>query len=207
MADSALGPFISARDSNWAAAMPIRGKIINALKHPIEDILDNEEVRDIIKVCGCGILDHVNLAKFRYGKVAFAADADPDGKAIICLLLVLFYVLMPELIRAGKVYWAVFPLYEITYNGKKELVYTEEEHDSILSKYPNAKVERNKGLGEMDDETFAEAAFGENARLVRFTIEDAIAAKDILETLLGEKNEERTDYIFSHVDFNEVDGE
>lgn len=205
--DSALGSFTAARDSTYVAAMPIRGKIINALKHPLDEVLDNEEVKDIIKVCGCGILDKINISKLRYGRVAFAADADPDGLAIVCLLLALFYRLMPELITAGKVYWARFPLYEITFNGKTVYAYDEEEHDQILKEHPTAKTERNKGLGEMDADVFEEVAFGENARLVKFTIEDAIAAQDILETLLGNRNEDRTKYIFENVDFSKVDGE
>ena len=103
--------------------MPIRGKIINALKNPLEEVLDNEEVKDIAKACGCGILNKINIKKLRYGKICFAADADPDGYSIVCLLLVLFYKIMPELIKAGKVYWAQFPLYEITVNNNKLFAY------------------------------------------------------------------------------------
>lgn len=143
--DSALGSFTAARDSTYIAAMPIRGKIINAMKNPLEDVLENEEVRDIAKACGCGILDKVNIKKLRYGKIAFAADADPDGYAIVCLLLVLFYKLMPELIKAGKIYWAQFPLYEVNINGKNVFAYDDEELTSILKSHPNARYDRNKG--------------------------------------------------------------
>ena len=205
--DSALGSFVQARDSTRVAAMPIRGKIINAMKNPIEDVLDNEEVKDIAKACGCGILDKVNLAKLRYGKVCFAADADPDGYSIVCLLLVLFYKLMPELIKAGKIYWAQFPLYEITVGKQTFLAYDDAEAAPILKKYPKATLSRNKGLGEMDADIFAEAAFGPEARLVQFTMKDAEAAEQMLETLLGNRNAERTDYIFSNVDFSTVEGE
>ena len=205
--DSALGAFTLSRDSTYVAAMPIRGKIINALKNPLEEVLDNEEVKDIAKACGCGILNKINIKKLRYGKICFAADADPDGYSIVCLLLVLFYKIMPELIKAGKVYWAQFPLYEITVNNNKLFAYDDEEAAQILKKYPNAHLDRNKGLGEMDPDAFAEAAFGPDSRLVQFTINDAIEAENILETLLGKRNAERTKYIFENIDFSVVEGE
>lgn len=205
--DSALGSFTLSRDSTYVAAMPIRGKIINALKNPLEEVLDNEEVKDIAKACGCGILNKVNVNKLRYGKICFAADADPDGFSIVCLLLTLFYCLMPDLIKAGKVYWAQFPLYEVTVNGKKMFAYDDSELEPLLKKFPNAHVDRNKGLGEMDPDAFAEAAFGPDARLIQFSMEDATAAHQILETLLGKRNEERTQYIFENIDFSVVDGE
>lgn len=205
--DSALGAFTASRDSTYIAAMPVQGKIINALKNPLEKVLENEEVQDITKACGCGILDKVNINKLRYGKIAFAADADPDGKAIVCLLIVLFYVLMPELIKAGKIYWAQFPLYEVTANNKVLLAYDDDELAEILSKYPNAKYDRNKGLGEMDTEVFAEAAYGENARLVQITMEEVEDAFYMVNLLLGKDNKERSKYIFENVDFKEVEGE
>lgn len=140
-----MGSFTLARDSEYVAAMPVRGKIINALKHPIEQVLENAEVQDVIKACGCGIFEKTNVQKLRYGKVCFAADADPDGKAIVCLLLVLFYVLMPQLIEAGKIFWAQFPLYEITTPHGKQFAYDEAELEMVLKQYPKATVERNKG--------------------------------------------------------------
>lgn len=205
--DSALGSFTASRDSEYVAAIPVRGKIINALKNVLEKVLENEEVQDIIKALGCGILDKVNLKKLRYGKIGLAADADPDGLDIICLLIVLFYVLMPEVISAGKLFWAQFPLYEITVNKQLIFAYDDDELKTILEKYPNATYTRNKGLGEMDPDTFALAAFGEDARLVQVTMEDAEEASRILNTLLGTNIAERTKYIFDNVDFSAVDGE
>lgn len=205
--DSALGSFTASRDSEYVAAIPVRGKIINALKNVLEKVLENEEVQDIIKALGCGILEKVNLKKLRYGKIGLAADADPDGLDIICLLIVLFYVLMPEVISAGKLFWAQFPLYEITANKQLIFAYDDDELKVILEKYPNATYTRNKGLGEMDPDTFALAAFGEDARLVQITMEDAEEASRILNTLLGTNIAERTKYIFDNVDFSAVDGE
>lgn len=205
--DSALGSFTNSRDSEYVAAIPVRGKVINALKNALDEVLENQEVQDIAKALGCGILDKVNIKKLRYGKVAIAADADPDGFDIVCLLLVLFYVLMPEVIIAGKLYWAQFPLYEVTIGKELVFAYDDEELEQIVAKHPGAVYTRNKGLGEMDPDVFALAAYGENARLIQFTIEDAEEAARILNILLGKENEERTDYIFSHVDFSMVDGE
>ena len=205
--DSALGSFTLSRDSEYVAAIPVRGKIINALKNTLEEVLANEEVQDIAKAAGCGILDKVNLKKLRYGKFAIAADADPDGFDIVCLILVLFYVLMPEVILEGKLFWAQFPLYEVTVNKQLIFAYDDAELEEILKKHPNVTYTRNKGLGEMDPDTFALAAFGEDARLIQFTMEDAVEAAKILNTLLGTDITGRTDYIFSHVDFSVVDGE
>ena len=205
--DSALGSFTASRDSTYVAAMPIRGKIINALKNTLEEVLDNEEVKDIAKACGCGILGKTNVKKLRYGKICFAADADPDGYAIVCLLLTLFYKLMPELIKEGKIYWAQFPLYEVYANKTRMFAYDDNDLANIVKKYPNARYDRNKGLGEMDADAFAEAAFGPDARLVQFTMNDAIAAQDILETLLGKRNKERSEFIFNNVDFSVIEGE
>lgn len=205
--DSALGSFTNSRDSEYVAAIPVRGKVINALKNTLDDVLENEEVQDISKALGCGILDKVNIKKLRYGKIAIAADADPDGFDIVCLILVLFYVLMPEIIQEGKLYWAQFPLYEVSIGKKMIFAYNDEELEEIIRKNPNATYTRNKGLGEMDPDTFALAAYGEDARLLQFTIEDAEEAARILNVLLGKENEQRTEYIFNHVDFSIVDGE
>ena len=201
--DSAAGSVKLARNSDFVAVMPIRGKIINALKNPIDEVLDNEEVKAINKIMGCGLLDKINLSKLRYGKIFFAADADPDGYSIICLLLALFYRLWPELIEEGKVYWAQFPLYEVTVGNKIYFAYDDEE----LKKYPTGKVARNKGLGEMDPDSFERAAFSDEARAIQFTMEDAAEADEIINTLLGKENEKRTKYIFDNVDFKEVEGE
>ena len=139
--DSALSPFENTRDSRYVAVLPIRGKIINALKNPIEDVLDNVEVKDIIKILGCGIEDKCNVAKLRYGKIVFATDADPDGYAIACLLLTLFYRLMPSLIHEGKIHWVQMPLYEVIVGKKIYFAYDDDE----LAKLPKGEVNRNKG--------------------------------------------------------------
>lgn len=205
--DSALGPFTASRDSERVAAIPIRGKIINALKNALEKVLENEEVCDIFKTIGTGILKNFNIKKLRYGKIIFAADADPDGFDIKCLLTALFYLLTPDLIREGHIYWAEFPLYEISNAGKIKFAYDDAELAEVLSKYPKAVYTRNKGLGEMDTDLFAEAAFGEDARVIQCTMDDAENCARMVELLMGEDTTTRSEYIFANVDFSVVDGE
>ena len=205
--DSALGPFTASRDSERVAAIPIRGKIINALKNALEKVLENEEVCDIFKTIGTGILKNFNIKRLRYGKIIFAADADPDGFDIKCLLTALFYLLAPDLIREGHIYWAEFPLYEISNAGKIKFAYDDAELAEVLSKYPKAVYTRNKGLGEMDTDLFAEAAFGEDARIIQCTMDDAENCARMVELLMGEDTTTRSEYIFANVDFSVVDGE
>lgn len=199
--DSAKGSVDGARDSDFVATFAIRGKIINALKNPIDEVLDNEEVKNIIRALGCGIQEKCNPKKMRYGKVVFAADADPDGYSIVCLLLTLFYVLMPQLIEEGRVYWLQMPLYEIEVGSKTYFAYDDDE----LMRAPKGKVNRNKGLGEMDEDVFAEAAFGENARSIQFTMDDAAGAMEMMDILLGKNNKARKEYIFNNLDFTGVE--
>ena len=201
--DAAAGSVKRARNSDFVAVMPIRGKIINALKNPIDEVLANEEVKAINMAMGCGLLDKINTSKLRYGKIFYAADGDADGYSIVCLLLALFYRLWPDLIREGRVYWAQFPLYEVTVGNKVHFAYDAEE----LKKFPNGKVSRNKGLGEMDPDEFERAAFSDEARAIQFTMEDAEEANNIMDILLGKENEARTEYIFKNVDFKVVEGE
>ena len=201
--DAAAGSVKRARNSDFVAVMPIRGKIINALKNPIDEVLANEEVKAINMAMGCGLLDKINTSKLRYGKIFYAADGDADGYSIVCLLLALFYRLWPDLIREGRVYWAQFPLYEVTVGNKVHFAYDAEE----LKKFPNGKVSRNKGLGEMDPDEFERAAFSDEARAIQFTMEDAEEANNIMNILLGKENEARTEYIFKNVDFKVVEGE
>ena len=199
--DSALGTVVSARDSKYMAGMPIRGKIISALKHKIEDVLENTEVQDIIKALGCGILDKVNLEKLRYGKICIMADADVDGLSIQVLLLTLFYKLMPKLLKEGKVYTTQAPLYKIDKGEKVWYTYTEEEQNRF-GKPSGANLTRFKGLGEMTAKDLRNTIFSqENGRLLQMTIEDGMAAASMFELLMGEDVEPRRKYIFENLDF------
>lgn len=202
--DSALGTVVSARDSKYIAGMPIRGKIISALKHKIEDVLENAEVQDIIKALGCGILDRVDTNKLRYGKVCIMADADVDGLSIQVLLLTLFYKLMPKLLKEGKVYATQAPLYKIDKGDKVWYTYTEEEQTKF-GKPSGATLTRFKGLGEMTAKDLRNTIFSEeNGRLLQMTIEDGARAAQMFELLMGEDVEPRRQYIFKNLDFTKL---
>lgn len=202
--DSALGTVVSARDSKYIAGMPIRGKIISALKHKIEDVLENAEVQDIIKALGCGILDRVDTSKLRYGKVCIMADADVDGLSIQVLLLTLFYKLMPKLLKEGKVYATQAPLYKIDKGDKIWYTYTEEEQTKF-GKPSGATLTRFKGLGEMTAKDLRNTIFSEeNGRLLQMTIEDGARAAQMFELLMGEDVEPRRQYIFKNLDFTKL---
>lgn len=199
--DSALGTVVSARDSKYMAGLPIRGKIVSALKHKIEDILENNEVQDIIKALGCGIFEKTNLEKLRYGKICIMADADVDGASITVLLLTLFYKIMPKLLKEGKIYAVKSPLYKIDKGDNVWYTYTEEEQKSF--KKPNGSIiTRFKGLGELSAKDLKNTVFSpENGRFLQMTIEDGIAAASMFELLMGEDVEPRRKYIFENLDF------
>ena len=138
---SAKGALVKARNSETTACFDLRGKIINALKNPIEKVAANEEVKQLHIALGCGIGDKFNIKKLRYGKIVIMADMDKDGYDIVCLVLTFFYHYYPELIKTGKVYWGVTPLFKVEYKGKKYFAYNEKE----LKTLPKGDVTRLKG--------------------------------------------------------------
>lgn len=179
-------------------------KIISALKHKIEDVLENTEVQDIIKALGCGILDKVNMEKLRYGKICIMADADVDGLSISVLLLTLFYKIMPKLLKEGKIYATQAPLYKIDKGDKVWYTYTEEEQTKF-GKPSGASLTRFKGLGEMTAKDLRNTIFSEeNGRLLQMTIEDGFKASQMFELLMGEDVEPRRNYIFENLDFTKL---
>jgi len=201
---SAIGTVVNGRDSKYMAGLPIRGKIISALKNNIEDVLENEEVIDIIKALGCGIFEKVNLEKLRYGKICIMADADVDGLSISVLLLTLFYKLMPKLLYSGKVYATQPPLYKITKGKDVWYTYTEEEQ-SAFKKSSGIQITRFKGLGEMTSEDLRNTIFSmTNGRYLQMTIEDGAAATNMFELLMSDDVEPRRNYIFENLDFSEL---
>ncbi|MEM4385423.1 MAG: toprim domain-containing protein [Candidatus Anstonellales archaeon] len=162
--DSALGSCKLARNAEFQAIMPIRGKIINCLKGDITEILNNDVIIDLLRVIGCGIeveskaiegLPVFDINKLSWDKIIICTDADLDGMQIRCLILTMFYRLMPTLLREGKVYIVESHLYEINYKGKYYLAYSDEEKQKIIeklisegAKLGSIKVQRSKGLGE-----------------------------------------------------------
>lgn len=143
--DSALGSLMSARNIDRTALQPIRGKIINALRNPIEEVLENAEVNDIIISLGCGINGNYNSRKLRYGSVGIAVDGDADGYNIMCLITTLFYRLMPKFIEEGRLKWLRAPLYKIKYAKQNLFAYNDIELKEIQKKHGVGIVSRIKG--------------------------------------------------------------
>lgn len=183
---SALGSIIPARNPDIQAGIAIRGKILNCLKATYTKIFGNTEVMGLMRALGCGIetdaknkdLGCFDKSKLRYERIILAMDADPDGYQIICLLLTMFYRLTPTLIREGHIYIALTPLFEIKdlKTDKCYYAYTDEEKDEIVSKLPKYKVNRNKGLGEIDADVMAKTGVNPETRnILKVTFDDAEA--------------------------------
>ena len=206
--DSALGTAKLARNSEFQALLPIRGKILNVQKASVGDMLKNAECASIIQVVGAGSGRTFDLDARRYGRIIFMADADSDGAHIRCLLTTLFFKYMPELITDGRVYTAVPPLHRIELSNPKKgmdkYVYTYSDPDlqrklAELSKKGvrwKEPVQRYKGLGEMDADQLAETTMDPMHRtLRRITVDDAEAAAEVFELLMGSEVAPRKDFI------------
>lgn len=206
--DSALGTAKSARDSEFQALLPIRGKILNVQKASITDMLKNAECANIIQVIGAGSGRTFDIEQARYGKIVMMTDADVDGAHIRTLLLTLFHRYMRPLIEQGRIYAAVPPLHrvEIIHGGSKknEYVYTysEKELQQLLKKLERSKkrykepIQRYKGLGEMDADQLADTTMDPSQRLLRrVTIQDAESADRVFELLMGSEVAPRKQFI------------
>jgi DNA gyrase subunit B len=211
--DSALGTAKLARNSEYQALLPIRGKILNVQKASVADMLSNAECASIIQVLGAGSGRSFDLDLARYGKVILMSDADVDGAHIRTLLLTLFFRYMRPLVEAGRVFAAVPPLHRVTVvnPGSKpnEHVYTysQDELEKLLSKLAKEKksylepIQRYKGLGEMDAEQLAETTMDRSKRaLRRVTVTDAQAAEKMFELLMGNEVAPRRDFIIDSAD-------
>ena len=199
--DSALGSLMSARNIDRTALQPIRGKIINALRHPIEEVLENAEVNDIILSLGCGINGSYNSRKLRYGSVGIAVDGDADGYNIMCLITVLFYRLMPKFIEEGRLKWLRAPLYKIKYAKQNLFAYNDVELKEIQKKNGIGIVSRVKGLGELDTQDVRETMFSKEQRLEVLTYFDKEQAIVQLEMLMGDDVPLRKEFIMDNIDF------
>ena len=203
--DSAGGSAKMARDRNFQAILPIRGKILNVEKASMDKILANAEIKTMINSFGCGFSEgygnDFDISKLRYDKIVIMADADVDGAHISTLLLTLFYRFMPQLIFEGHVYIAMPPLYKvIPSKGKEEYLYD----DKALEKYrKNHKgsftLQRYKGLGEMDAEQLWETTLDPERRLMKqVEIEDARNASEMTELLMGTDVPPRRAFLYQH---------
>ena len=211
--DSALGTAKLARDSEFQALLPIRGKILNVQKASVSDMLSNTECASIIQVIGAGSGRSFDLDAARYGKVILMSDADVDGAHIRTLLLTLFFRYMRPLVEAGRVFAAVPPLHrvEIINSGSKknEVLYTysQPELEQVLAKLASSgkrykePIQRYKGLGEMDADQLAETTMDrEHRTLRRVRVEDAAAAEAVFELLMGNEVAPRRDFIIDSAD-------
>ena len=199
--DSAGGSAKTARSRNTQAILPLRGKILNVEKARLDKIYANAEIKAMITAFGTGIHDDFDLSKLRYHKIIIMTDADVDGAHISTLLLTFLYRFMPELIRQGYVYLAQPPIYKVEKNKKVWYAYSDDELNSILTEIgrdQNNKIQRYKGLGEMDAEQLWETTMDPERRiLLRVTMEDEDSAEVDLTftTLMGDKVEPRREFI------------
>ncbi len=200
--DSAGGTAKQGRDRRFQAILPLRGKILNVEKARLDKILDNNEVRAMITALGCGIGDHFDLSRLRYGRVILMADADVDGSHIRTLLLTFFFRHMQPLIEEGHLYIAQPPLYRIMAKGNKHFyVYREDEHDRLIKELDGkvTHVQRYKGLGEMNwDELWDTTMNPETRTVLQVNIEDAAAADRTFDMLMGPTVAPRRRFIQTH---------
>lgn len=205
--DSALGSCKTARNAEFQAVIPIRGKILNCLKADYDKIFKNDIITDLIKVLGCGVevkskankeLSSFSMENFRWNKVIICTDADVDGFQIRTLVLTMLYRLTPTLIEEGCVYIAESPLFEITTKKMTYFAYDEKEKTEILAKIGDEKykIDRSKGLGENDPEMMSLTTMNpETRRLIKVTPADAEATSKMFDLLLGDDLQGRKDYI------------
>ena len=199
--DSAGGSAKTARDRATQAILPLRGKILNVEKARLDRIYTNAEIKAMITAFGTGIHDDFDISKLRYHKIIIMTDADVDGAHISTLLLTFLYRFMPELIKQGYVYLAQPPLYKLEKNKKVWYAYSDEELDSILKdvgRDNNNKIQRYKGLGEMDADQLWETTMDPEHRiLLKVTMDDETSSELDLTftTLMGDKVEPRREFI------------
>ena len=199
--DSAGGSAKDARDRATQAILPLRGKILNVEKSRLDKILENKEIQSMITAFGTGIHEDFDITKLRYKKIIIMTDADIDGAHIDTLMLTFIYRFMPELIRKGHVYLAQPPLYKVEKDNKIWYAYNDKELENIMSEIgrdSNNKIQRYKGLGEMDAEQLWETTMDPERRVLLKVMMDEENASEIdltFNTLMGDKVEPRREFI------------
>ena len=208
--DSALGACKQARNPDFQAIMPIRGKILNCLKADYDKIFKSEIITDLLKVLGCGVevkskanknLSSFDMNALRWSKIILCIDADVDGFQIRTLLLTMLYRLTPTLIEEGKVFIAESPLYEITSKNDVYFAYDEVEKDKFIEQLGKEKftIQRSKGLGENEPDMMNLTTMNpESRRLIKVLPADAEQTAEIFDVLLGDNLQGRKDYIVEH---------
>jgi len=207
--DSAAGPAKMGRNAENTAILPLRGKVVNAGKATLKQVLDNSEAQSLFTAIGAGQGKDFNLDNARYGRIVILCDADVDGSHIRCLLLTLIYEYMRPLLEAGRVYAAQPPLYSSRIGGTLYRAFSEEERDNITETLTKNKRKTNpirwnrfKGLGEMNVEELAECALDRETRILRrLTMEDgkeATEAAKLFDVLMGSDVSQRREYLVKH---------
>jgi len=200
--DSAGGSAKQGRDRKTQAILPLRGKVINTEKAKLEDIFKNEEINTLIHTIGAGIGADFNIKDSNYGKIIIMTDADDDGAHIQCLLLTFFYRYMRPLIEEGYLYIAMPPLYRLSIGGQNEYIWTNEELKEKTIGKTNYKIQRYKGLGEMNADQLCDTTMDPRYRsLVKVNITDGALAEKRVSVLMGDAVEPRKNWIDENVEF------
>ena len=202
--DSAGGSAKTGRDRHYQAILPLRGKILNVEKTRLDKILLNQEIKNMITAFGCGIGEEFNADKLRYHRIVCMTDADVDGAHIRILMLTFFYRYMRPLIENGYVYIAMPPLYKVTKNKQEYYVYDDVELEKLMQQIgrdPKPEIQRYKGLGEMSSEQLWTTTMNPETRtMMMVSVEDAMAADEIMSLLMGDKVEPRREFIEQNYD-------
>jgi len=196
-----------ARDKEFQAILPLKGKPLNVEKAIPIKVLGNDEIVNLITAIGAGIKENFDIKKLRYAKVIIMTDADVDGQHIRTLLLTFFYRYVPELIENGNIYVAVSPLYRVRWKGKDWYVYSDEELEKDLKKTGgNPEVQRFKGLGEMNPEQLWETTMDPKKRILKkITVDDAVRADEVFTMLMGDAVGPRRKFIEINANIAELD--
>ena len=214
--NSAGGTVKEARNRKTQAVLPLRGKILNVEKAPLEKILANNEIKTMIAAFGCGIAEEFDINKLRYGKIIILTDADVDGAHISTLMLTFFYRFMPDLITEGHVYRGLPPLYRVEYEapgkGKKSAAFEYIFNDAELEKFRKNSgkkitgIQRYKGLGEMDAEQLWETTLDPERRvLAQVTLSDTIEADEVTTMLMSSNVPPRRAFIMDEAKYAKLD--
>ncbi len=195
--DSGAGSLCLGRDVDTCGVFPIRGKLISCLKNSMEDYLENEEIKQIAQILGCGIFKDYDSKKLRYGRVGICVDADQDALNIACLITTFFYVCLPKFLQEGRLYWIHAPLYA----KGSEYIFTEDDWIKVKSK---KGFKRMKGIGEMTAREVEESLFGKFKQWEQLTPKDWNKFSELIEELMGTKVTKRRERLFKQIDFDTI---
>ncbi|MDE5757433.1 MAG: DNA topoisomerase IV subunit B, partial [Allobaculum sp.] len=205
--NSAGGSAKMGRDARTQAILPLRGKVLNVEKARDSRIFKNAEINSMITAFGCGFKDDTDLSKLRYHKIIIMTDADVDGSHIATLMLTFLYRFMKPVIEGGYVYLAQPPLYKIQKGKRVAYAYKEQEMDKLRTEFKDGyRVQRYKGLGEMDAEQLWETTMDPKRRILkRVTIDDAMEADSVFSMLMGEDVKPRKEFIQQNAEYATLD--